>query len=91
MAEVVWTREALSNLDLIVSYIHQFDPEAAQRFARALTDSAASLGEFPDRGRPSGNGTRELPIVPPYVIRYESDGGIATILSIRHGRQSGDD
>lgn len=87
MAEVVWTREALSNLDLIATYVRQFDPGAAQRFALALIDAANSLEEFPERGRPSTNGTRELPIVPPYVIRYEYRDDLVYVLSIRHGRQ----
>jgi plasmid stabilization system protein ParE len=33
MARVVWTREALGNLELIRAYIQQFDPVAAQRMA----------------------------------------------------------
>lgn len=88
MAEVVWSREALANLDLIIAYIKQFDPAAAQRFAVALVDAAQSLESFPARGRSASNGTREMPVVPPYVIRYDLHGDRVTILGIRHGRQA---
>ena len=90
MVEVVWTREALSHLDLIVTYLRQFDPDAAARFAGALVDAADSLAEFPERGRPAGNDTRELSIVPPYVIRYDIAESAVRILAIRHGRQQAD-
>ena len=89
MAEVVLSREALANLDLIIAYIKQFDPAAAQKFAVALIEAAKCLETFPARGRPASNGARELPIVPPYVIRYDLEGDRVTILGIRHGRQNG--
>jgi toxin ParE1/3/4 len=87
VAEVAWTREALVHLELIRAYIRQFDPDAARRFARRLIDAGESLRDFPDRGRPAGDGKRELPIVPPYVIRYEIHGEVVYIVSIRHSRQ----
>ena len=43
-----------------------------------------SLIDFPDRGRPVGNGRRELTIVRPYLIRYVVVGGAVRILSVRH-------
>lgn len=87
MARVVWSREALANLELIIAYIRQFDPAAAKRFAGRLVTVAESLEQFPGRGRPASNGARELAIVPPYVIRYDYDGEEVQILGIRHGRQ----
>lgn len=87
MARIVWTREALVNVELIRAYIHEFNPQAAARMARRLIDAADSLREFPDRGRPVGEGRRELVIVPPYVIRYRVDGDAIYILRVRHAAQ----
>ena len=87
MARVVWTREALANLELIRAYIEQFDPNAAVRLTAQLFAAGDSLRDFPRRGRPSGDGVRELPTVPPYVVQYEVHGDIAYILRIKHGAQ----
>ncbi len=85
MGRVVWTREALTNLELIRAYIHQFDPQAAQRMASRLIDAGTSLADFPERGRIATSGTRELVTVPPYVLRYRLEGGTVYILRVRHG------
>lgn len=87
MAEVIWSDEALANLELIVDYIRQFDPRAADRMAARLIDASFRLRDFPNSGRPAGDGRRELPSVPPYVIRYRVDGDTVQILRIRHGAQ----
>ena len=90
MARVVWTREAIANLELIRSYIHQFDPQAAQRMARRLIEAGDGLREFPDRGRLASNGRRELVTIPPYIVRYRIDDGTVFIVGIRHAAQHRD-
>lgn len=91
MAEVVWTSEALISLATISAYIRHFDPDAANRIYERLILTGDSLAQFPHRGRPASGGTRELPIVPPYILRYEVAGEVVIILNIRHGRQSQED
>jgi addiction module RelE/StbE family toxin len=90
MARIIWTREALRQLELIHAYIDQFNPDAAQRMARRLIDAANSLRDFPQRGRPVGDDRRELPTISPYIIRYRFDGEHVIIGSIRHGAQHPD-
>ena len=90
MARIVWTREALASLELIRTYIHQFDPRAAQRMARRLIEAGDSLRDFPDRGRLAAGGRRELVTIPPYIIRYRFDGERVFILGIRHSAQRPD-
>lgn len=85
MAEVVWLNEAFDQLDLIVAYIAVFDPAAAERIGAELVALGESLSEFPNRGRPTGGGAREMVIVRPYVLRYDVKGDVVTILAIRHG------
>ena len=87
MARVIWTRGALAQLELIDNYLNQFDPHAAQDLVGHLKAAGDSLALFPDRGRPAGGGARELPTVPPYVIRYETLGDAVFIVRIKHGRQ----
>lgn len=88
MARVVWTREALENIQLIRTYIDQFDPSAAQRMARRLIEAGNSLTVAPHRGRPVANDRRELVTVPPYIIRYWVDGETIIIGRVRHSAQA---
>lgn len=85
MATVEWTSEALEQLDLIITYISVFDEAAAHRMIARFAAAGESLSEFPNRGRPAGNGARELVTVPPYVLRYSVVEDTVSILSIRHG------
>ncbi|WBH15372.1 type II toxin-antitoxin system RelE/ParE family toxin [Sphingomonas radiodurans] len=91
MANVIWTDEALTNLELIVDYIEQFDPQAAVRMALRLISASESLRDFPNRGRPAGETFRELPGVRPYVIRYRVAAEIVYIIRIRHGARRPED
>jgi plasmid stabilization system protein ParE len=81
----VWTPEAAENLDSIVAYIEAFNIAAAQRLGERLVALAESLTEFSERGRPVGNGKREMTIVRPYVLRYSVTDEQVLILRIRHG------
>lgn len=90
MAIVDWTDEALREIDDIAFYIERFDPAAAARISTRLFALSDSLKEFPRRGRPIEDGLRELTTVPPYIMLYETDGEIVSILSIRHGARRPD-
>ena len=85
MRRVVWTDEAVRNLETIAAYIADFSPLAAQRLALRLKAAGDSLAEQPDRGRPIGKDRRELVTVPPYLIRYRLRDGVAEIITVRHG------
>jgi addiction module RelE/StbE family toxin len=85
MAQVIWSPQALRDLDLIQSYIGQFDPTAAVRIVNALIDAGDSLEAFPNRGRPGAHRRRELPSVPPYVIRYRVVVDDVFIEAVKHG------
>ena len=87
MVQVDWTREAVANLDAIRSYIAYFDPGAAERLTARLHAAGQSLADFPGRGRPGGQGTRELATIPPYVLIYEVRDSRVLILAVRHGRR----
>lgn len=85
MADVQWSDEAVQQVDLIVAYIKLFDPAAAERMGAKLFALGESLADFPNRVRPARHETREMTTVPPYVLTYEVQADMVTILSIRHG------
>jgi toxin ParE1/3/4 len=91
MAEVVWLRAAIVQIDQIAAYVRVFDPAAADRLAQRLLALGDSLADFPLRGRPASNGAREMLIVRPYILRYRVIDDRVFILGIRHGAQLGDD
>lgn len=85
MARVVWRIEALNDLDDIADYIDRFDPTAADGVKAKLRRCGNSLSDFPERGRLTDHGRRQMATVPPYVLTYEVEADTVTILSIRHG------
>ncbi|VXC91574.1 Toxin RelE4 [Sphingomonas sp. T1] len=82
---IVWTDDAVANLEAIISYVSAFDPAAARTLAARLIAVADSLAVFPERGRDAGAGRREMTIVWPYILRYRIKGDAVIILRVRHG------
>ena len=85
MHKIVWTDEAIGQLEAIVTYISALNPAAARRLGERLISLADSLAEFPDRGRDAGDGKREMTNVWPYILRYRVEADRVLILRIRHG------
>lgn len=90
MADVVWSATALVELSEIRAYIAVFNPAAADRMVRRLLQAGNSLSDFPNRGRPAGNGLREVATVPPYVLRYRVTNDMVSIVRVRHGARYAD-
>ncbi|MBS0504445.1 MAG: type II toxin-antitoxin system RelE/ParE family toxin [Proteobacteria bacterium] len=91
MRKIIWTDEAVANLDAIVAYIAEFNPAAARRLAARLIELADGLAEFSERGRDVGFGRREMTIIRPYILRYRVDPDRVLILRIRHSARQDDD
>jgi plasmid stabilization system protein ParE len=85
LLEVVWTAEARANLAGLHAYIGQFSPLNAQHFTGKLVNAVNALAEYPDRGRPVGDGRRDFTAIWPYIVRYRVEAGAVVILRIRHG------
>ena len=85
MRRIIWTDEAVSNLEAIVAYVGAFSPAAAERLATELSQTAERLALHPDRGRPIRAGMREIVVIRPYLIRYRVHDEAVAILRIRHG------
>jgi toxin ParE1/3/4 len=55
--------------------------------AQRLTTAGNSLSGFPERGRTSSGGMRELAVIYPYIIRYRVRSDVVEIIRIKHGAQ----
>jgi plasmid stabilization system protein ParE len=84
VAEVIWSRKALQQLQAIRAYIATDNPHAARRVFLKLIAASDALVLLPDRGRPIGSGRRELTHVRPYLIRYRVRANAVKILEVQH-------
>jgi len=90
LAEVIWTRRALRELERIRAYVGEFSPLASQRLSLRIYNAGLALSDAPLRGRAVRSGLRELVVVTPYIIRYRVFGDVVEIVEIRHGAQRPD-
>lgn len=83
---VLWSEEASRNLEEVGDYVARFDPRAAGRLVRRITDAADALGDQPMLGRPGRvAGTRELVISgTSYILPYRIRDDRCEILAVYH-------
>ena len=84
MRRVVWSDQALADLEDISLHLAEFSPRAAAHFFNRLKAAGDSLASFAEKGRPAIHGTRELTLVTPYVIRYAVGQDRVHVIRIRH-------
>ena len=89
MATVRWLPEALDDLKRLHAFIEPHSPDAAKRAVNTLIDTAETLAEFPEKGRPWDleMDFRELSVrfgARGYVIRYRFVDGEAIIVRVWH-------
>ena len=84
--KVVWTSEALSEIEAIVDYIAADSPKAALALAdQILTRVDEQLATNPKSGRPGRvEGTRELIVHTAYIVAYRVTGTAVEVLAVRH-------
>ena len=92
MAQVVYSRNALANLERAFHFLAQSDPEAAVAAAEAIQSAIGALARHPLIGRPGSGQLREL------VISFGRTGYVALyrfvparnevrVLALRHQRE----
>lgn len=88
--QVILSPLALDDLEQIVRYVTQHDPQAAERLGNRLLDHAESLREVPQRRGPvrSRPGVRKL-LLWPYLIFYRVNEQSLSVEVLRfwHGAQ----
>jgi len=71
VSDVVWSQDALDDLDSTIAYIASDNPIAAQRVLDRLEASAAALGRAASGRRGRVAGTYEKSVTGlPYIIAY---------------------
>jgi plasmid stabilization system protein ParE len=94
MAQVVFSRNAASNIERLHRFLAEKNPDAAARAAKAILDRLADLARFPRLGPvdPDRPDTRQLFITfgaAGYVARYGVIGDTVTVFAVRHVREAG--
>jgi plasmid stabilization system protein ParE len=94
MTELVYTEQALQDLERLSDFLLESDPQAAQDTARLIFDALEILAQHPEIGRKVPFGQRELVISrgrTGYLALYRFLPHIDRILvlAIRHQRESG--
>jgi len=86
---IIWSDQALSDLERIHTYIKQFNPYAASALAKRIADSIKTLADFPYKGRQGRVfGTRELVITNTcYNAVFRITDNTVEILTIIHQAQ----
>jgi toxin ParE1/3/4 len=84
-----WSLAAANDLEEISRYLHINYPAFALSTVQRIYNSAKSLKQFPEKGRPGRvQNTRELVLTPlPYLIVYSIEGEFVYLLRIIHGAQ----
>ncbi len=84
---VVWSAEALSEIQAIIDYIAADDPAAALALAGRILDVVdTTLSVNPNMGRPGRvAGTRELVAHGSYLVVYQVGAERVEVLTVRHG------
>jgi addiction module RelE/StbE family toxin len=91
--EIVWTRNALYDLQHLHAYIRQRNPAAASRVAQRIKETIRTLATSPYGGRQGRVfGTREL-IIPGtrYIAAYQVQPSRVLILRIIHHARNWED
>ena len=88
MLKLEWLEPARADLLVIVDYISDDNPDAAQRVKDDIEDKVKKLPDFPKIGRPGRiDGTRELVAWANYIIVYRESNFAVQILRILHAAQ----
>ncbi len=88
MLPIRWSALALDELDTIISYIADRNPDAADAMLNRLETSVLPLSEHPYLFRPGRiPGTRELVAHPNYIIVYRVLADYIDITNVLHARR----
>lgn len=94
MARIVYSSEALEDLEHIIEFLLEASPDAAADALQQIRSAILILEAHPRIGRPTDSLRRELVIsygASGYLAlyRYDARVDIALVLRIRHQREAG--
>lgn len=88
MLRLIWSAEALDDLEEVIRYIAKRNPAAADRIQAMIEDAAEGLPLHPFMYR-AGRvpGTREAVVHPNYLIVYRVGADAIDVVAVLHARQ----
>jgi addiction module RelE/StbE family toxin len=94
LAHLIYSRDALADLDRLADFLRASDPHAAHATAKLIVEAINILAHHPLIGRPAEDDFRELVISrgrSGYLALYKYEEAHDTILivSVRHQREVG--
>jgi plasmid stabilization system protein ParE len=95
LPRLIWTPEALADVQRLYRFLAPKDADAATRAVKAIRESVHILADYPRSGRPVENMEpefREWPIAfgsSGYVVLYRVDDDDVAILAVWHQREAG--
>jgi len=87
MNEIIYTQEAIADLQRLREFIAENNPSAAQRIARELISRISQLQQMPMMGRPVASAPEEIirdMVFGKYTVRYVVHAQTLGILRIWH-------
>lgn len=95
MPQLIWTDNALKDVQRLYRFLAVKNPDAAKRAVQAIRAQVNIIADHPDIGKPVADMTeyyREWPIDfgnSGYIARYRLTGDTAVILAVWHQREAG--
>lgn len=95
MSRLIWTPQALTDVQRLYRFLLPKDAEAARRAAKTIRDGVKILASRPRVGRPVENMDaqyREWPIdfgSSGYIVLYRIADQMIVILAVRHQKEAG--
>jgi plasmid stabilization system protein ParE len=91
---LIWTPEALSDVQRLYRFLAPKNGDAAQRAVQAIRAGVKILAQRPRIGRPVEDMEPEfrewvIGFGSEYVMLYRFDGDVAVILAVRHQKEAG--
>ncbi|MEM5312339.1 type II toxin-antitoxin system RelE/ParE family toxin [Paraburkholderia sp. JHI869] len=85
---VEWLPRAVEQLLSIIDYVSEDSPAAAVALGQSIREKTTMLATYPTRYRTGRvRGTREMVVMPNYIVVYRIAGERVQILRVRHARQ----
>lgn len=95
MPHLIWSPEALADVQRLYRFLAEKNPDAARRATSAIRAGMQTIADHPDAGRPVDDmdpAFQEWPIsfgASGYVALYRLQSNVALVVAVRHQKEIG--
>ena len=95
MPRLIWSPEALADVQRLYRFLAEKNPDASRRAASAIRDGMQIVADHPDVGRPVDDMDPEFQEWPisfgasGYVALYRLQQDVALVVAVRHQKEVG--